>query len=194
MALIDDYRRGECQRLHDNARREAATLLRQARREARARVHRAVLRERETAASRIRAAQVALEARRRVSRQRRNMALLAAAWPRLAPALRERWQAVEGRRVWVHAALEEALRQLPVGRWRIRHPQDWPPDERSRVAAELEQRLGAAPELLYDETLEAGLVFQSGSGTLDASLTGLLADREAVEARILAVLGGGTPS
>ena len=194
LGLVEDFRRAECQRLREKARREAATLLRQARQEARARVHRAIMRERETAASRIRAAQAALEARRRVSRQRRSMALLAAAWPRLAPALRARWQTVDGRRTWVDAALRQALQQLPAGHWKIRCPQGWPQDERDDVVVGLTQRLGEAPELLSDATVEAGLVIESGAACLDASLKGLLADRESIEARILAALDEDTPS
>ncbi len=194
LGLVDDYRQAECRRLHDEARRKAATLLRQARRKARARIHRAIMQERETAASRIRAAQAALEARRRVSLQRRNLAMLAAAWPRLAPALRARWQTVDGRRTWVDAALGQALRQLPAGRWRIWYPEGWPRDERDGVFAGLAQRLGEAPEFLSDAAVEAGLVFESGAARLDASLKGLLEDREAIDARILAVLDEGASS
>ena len=83
-----------------------------------------------------------------------------------------------------------ALGSLPAGAWTLRHPPGWPPAEQQAVREELGRELGAEPQCRGDAGIEAGLIIDSGGACLDGSLQGLLADRQRLEARLLALLAG----
>ena len=190
LAVLQEHRASECARLRAEAEKEASELLGDARREARRRVHNAAVRERERAAMRIRAAQAELNTRRREHQQRLGWALLRDAGEQLEQALLGRWREADARRSWVEAALGRALAQLPAGPWAVHHPADWPEAERSAFLEVLASRgQNIAVNFRPDQAVQAGLVITSARTSLDASVRGLLADREATEAELLARLG-----
>jgi hypothetical protein len=77
---------------------------------------------------------------------------------------------------------------LPQGAWSIHHPADWPPGERDALLDRLEVSLGARPRALADAGLSAGLRVCVDATCLDGSLEGMLAERTAIESRLLAEL------
>ena len=192
LAVLEEHRSSECARLQAEADKEASELLRDARSQARQRVHRAVVRERERAAMRIRAAQAELNTRRREHQQRLGWALLRVARGQLEQALVERWGQLDARRAWVEATLGRALARLPAGSWTVRHPADWPEAERSAFLEDLASRgEDIAVGFLPDQAIRAGIIISSASTSLDASVRGLLSDRQATEAELLARLAEG---
>ncbi len=192
LAVVEAYRSAECERLRTEAEKEAAGLLLEARREARRRVHRAAQRERERAAVRIRTARAELDTRRREHQQRLGWALLEVALGQLEQALLERWGQADTRRLWIEVALEWALARLPAGPWTVRHPPGWPEAERTAFHRALASKsrdrgVGFQP----DEAVRAGLIISSDRTSLDASVQGLFADRQAIEAELLALMADG---
>ena len=159
------------------ARSEAARLLREARAEARRSVHRSCEDARRHARERIAAAQASLETARRLAAQRRHAALLVEGWQALPGALVERWRQDDTRAAWVAHALDDALRALPRHRWRVTHAPGWPADERGAFAARVVAATGELPELSEDATLRAGITIADDGTSIDATLTGLVADR-----------------
>ena len=109
----------------------------------------------------------------------------------LPPALRRRvWRIVAAaRRQWVDAAVAEAANVLAPGGWRIVHAPGWPADERDALAARLPCGHGSGVEFTEHAGLGAGLRIVAGRNVVDATLAGLLADREAIGARLLGDLG-----
>ncbi len=189
LALVEEYRAAECDRLRSEAETEAGALLRAARREARQRVRRAVERARERAALRIRGAEAELDTRRREHRQRLGWALLRVARGQLEEVLISRWRRVNSRRVWIEAAVGRALASLPAGPLVVAHPPDWPEAERSGLRSTLVSRTrDRAVKFQIDPGLRAGIIISSGATSLDASVLGLLADTQAVDAELLAGL------
>jgi len=188
LGVVDEYRDRECRMVVERAQYEADALARRAHREARQRVHQIVVAERQRATAAIRAAQAELQTARRHYRRRRDLALLDLAWPRLEAALRRRWEESEPRRQWVDDLVGAAIRRLPAGPWTLSHPPSWPATERDAVAAQVTAGGGEPPALIADEEIGAGLVIISGTTTLDGSIAGLLADRSAVAARLLALI------
>jgi len=189
LAVVEAYRSAECMRLRAEAEKEAAGLLLEARREARRRVRRAAQRERERSAVRIRTAQAELDTRRREHQQRLGWALLEVALGKLEQALLERWGQADTRRLWIKVTLERALTRLPSGPWVVRHPLGWPEAERiafNHALASNSQDQGV--DFKADEAVRAGLIVSSGRTSLDASVQGLFADREAIEAELLALM------
>jgi hypothetical protein len=222
LTLVESYRNQECREAIDKARAEAAEVLRRAWRRERDHLHTSVEAERSRARALIQAARAERTTRERTSGDRLNADLLALAWPHLRALLAARWRDAVGRDAWVAVALGQALEALPAGSWTVRHAPDWVAPEAAgpcvAVVAKLRARLAAKPQakssdgevaalrFLADPTLAAGLIVKGGAAVLDASLDGLMADRQQLEARFLALLatrddghvsdsrdGGGSP-
>jgi len=194
LGVVDEYRDRECRMVVERAQYEADALALRAHREARQRVHQIVAAERQRATTAIRAAQAELQTARRHYRRRRDLALLDLAWPRLEAALQRRWEEPEPRRQWVDDLVGAALQRLPAGPWTLTHPPSWPAAERDAVVAQVAAACGQPPGLIADEGIGAGLLITGGTTTLDGSIAGLLADRSAVAARLLALVEEDRPS
>ena len=70
----------------------------------------------------------------------------------------------------------------------MRHGLDFRAEDCNTLLARVNAHLPHPPVLVTDPDVTAGLIIECGGARLDASATGLLADREAVEARLLALV------
>jgi hypothetical protein len=190
LRLVEEQRDAACRRILAEAGQSARDLLRQTHRKERAHLHRRVLEERARIHARIQAVEAERVTRERREQARSSAGVLEQAWPLLQLGLQRRWETAEGRRRWVGRCLREALGSLPAGPWIVRHAPGWPVAEQQAAREQLAEALGVEPQLRNDPTLEAGLVVDSGGACLDGSLRGLLADRQRLEARLLALLAG----
>lgn len=192
LKLVGQYRDEACRRQLEEARAQAARLLQQTFARERAHLHAQITAERERARERIEAVLADRETRTRRSGERASAELLAAAWPRLEAALVERWQSVGGRRGWAEHHLRLAQQRLPPaqhdGHWVVRHAPEWTEAERGALSACLALGLEHQPRFIADGELVAGLTIACCGAVLDASLAGLLRDRNALEARLLALI------
>jgi hypothetical protein len=192
LKLVAEHRDEACRRLIAEAEQSARELLRQTHRRQRAHLHRRVLEERARIHARIQAVEAERVTRERREQARSSAGVLEQAWPLLQAGLQRRWQDAEGRRRWVERCVRDALGALPSGAWTVRHAPGWPAAEQQAVREELTRTLGVEPQLRGDLSIEAGLIIDSGGACLDGSLGGLLADRQRLEARLLALLAGET--
>jgi hypothetical protein len=192
LKLVAEQRDETCRRLIAEAERSARELLRQTHRKQRAHLHRRVLEERARIHARIQAVEAERVTRERRQQARSSAGVLEQAWPLLQAGLQRRWQDGEGRRRWVQRCVREAVGALPAGPWTVRHAPGWTAAEQQAVRDELTRLLGVEPQLRSDAGIEAGLIIDSGGACLDGSLDGLLADRQRLEARLLALLAGET--
>jgi hypothetical protein len=189
LALVEAYRAGKCGAILAAARAEADAIVAQAHSAARTRMRTAFAEERERVATRVAAALANLETRRRIARQQRSAALLAAAWERLPAALFARWHDARDRRRWVNGVVGAAQRALPHAAWQVTHASGWPVDERDALAAELRAAPGVAVSFIEDPCVRCGLRIAAGHNVVDATQEGLLADRADIGARLLDLLG-----
>jgi len=191
LKLVEGYRSQECREAIDKARAEAAEILRRAWRREREHLHASVQAERSRARALIQAAQAERATRERASGDRQNAVLLAEAWPRLRALLLARWRDPAGRETWLARALDQARKSLPPGPWTVRHAPDWgAPEAAGPSLAVVAGPKGECRALrfLADSGIAAGLIIEGGAAVLDASLDGLVADRQRLEARFLALL------
>ena len=191
-ALLDlveaDRARRSAQILGD-AQGRAATLLAQAHGDARARMRQAFAEQRQRRDERIAEAQARLATQRRLHEQQRSAALLHLAWQQLPAALLARWQQPAGRAAWVAHVLGAAQMRMPRSGWRVLHAPDWPAAEQQAFAAAVEAAGGVAssdaPRFVADPAIRAGLKVVAGGNLIDGTADGLLAERAAIEARLL---------
>ena len=186
--VVERDRAARCEAILAEARAAADALLAQARERARHRVHEAFAEERMRARSALAAARADLHTRRRLHEQRRVESLLALGWQRLPDVLKARWSDAAARARWVEHACASAAALLPQGPWHIAHGAGWPDAERVALATRLQCELGAAPRIEPAEHIDAGLRIAAAGNVVDATLAGLLADREEIGSRLVGLL------
>lgn len=187
LKLVADASRKDCEAIMAEADREARELTGAAHRAARRRMHENVLEIRQIMRREVNQAQAALETARRQHQQRCDFTLLEASWPLLREALARRWHDTAGRGHWIESLLQEAQRALPAGPWDVHHPADWPAAEREQLAAQLASA-GVTPAFSVDRAVSAGLRLCAHGACLDGTAEAILADRAAIQARLLAKL------
>jgi hypothetical protein len=219
LALVEDYRARRCAALIEPAQEQAQAILRAARAEGRRRVHAAIGELRQRLAAEVGAAQARLATERRLAEQRQAMLLLGAAWSELREALRRRWRDPAARALWIESQLQRALRVLsheqhaaaaaagsvgaapPAERhrddsWHIEYAADWPAAERDSLVGRVAEAGVTVASALAREDTDGGLRIRAGANVVDATIDGLLADRAAIEGRLLDLLRaapGGPP-
>jgi len=189
LRLVESDAQARCREIAARAQREAHSLRRVAHAGARERMRRHVqelkaLRDRETGRAR-----AALATAHRQQQQRGDRTLLETGWALLRAALARRWQEPAGRRRWIDYLTQRALARLPRGQWTLVCPAGWDRAEREALGKPLTTALGMTPEWKEDRGITAGLRLCAGGACLDGTLDGLLVDRAAVEALLLAELG-----
>jgi hypothetical protein len=187
LQLIDQYREDECRKLQRQTRDTVAHILAEARAEARTRLRRAIVAERQRQQLRLGHAQANLVTQRRRHDQTRLRRLLHQAWALLGPELGERWRDQTWRRQWVKVCARQAAVLLSDGDWRVEHPPLWDASDRDVFLDALANRVSRAPSFAPNPALTAGLVIQAERVVLDLSDAGLLADRSLIESRLLAL-------
>ena len=177
---------GRCREIESAAARKADQLLTDTRQRMRERVHRAVTEERQRRETALMECRHRIETagRRRVQEHYRTF--LQNAMPLLRAELEQRWTDAGTRRSWCEMLLAEAADKLPPDRWTIEHPGDWSGSDTRGLEQAFAARELPAPEFVEDADIAAGLRARLGSACLDATLDGLMTNRDAVEARLLA--------
>jgi exonuclease VII large subunit len=186
LAVVEQRRSEHCREVLDKAQQQAQQLVKQAYRDARQRMHR----ELDDIRQKLRQQMVSVVARRQTrKRQRRQQAdeeLLTTSWLNLHEALLHRWGDSVMRRRWVDDLVNQAASVLVDSHWLIEHPFDWPAQERSALQLRLQKQLAHAPHFEVKSTIAAGLRICAGGACVDGSADGLLRERLAIEAVLLA--------
>ena len=183
--LVETDRQRRCEAIRHDAEKSSSATRASARDQAIERLRIAFKDERELREQKLAAAQAKLQTHRRLHEQRRATALLDAGWQRLPDVLCRRWTAAPFRKCWVSRVVTEARANLRPGTWRIAHAEPWPREEREALGATLTEELGASPQFSADAAIRAGLKVSCGANVVDGTLSGLLADRVDIAARLL---------
>lgn len=186
--LIEADRARQVAQITGEARSRADAQRAQSRAESLARLRQAFDEQRKRRDEALAAAQARLATQRRLHGQQRVAALLQLAWQRLPLELSGLWKQPEARAAWVAQTVASARLRLPPGTWRVQHAAGWPEAEQQACAAELAAISGAAPQFQADAAIAAGLKIGVDGNVIDGTLAGLLADRAAIEARLLRLL------
>ncbi len=175
-----------CGEIRAQATEQAATVVRDAFATARTHVKTAIAAERRLMQQHYVEVDAHLASRRRQQAQQRDSLLLNKARARLREVLLARWQQPELRLQWQRHAAQQANAWLPQARrWRVEHATGMDESECLGLKAMLRREGTAAIEFEPNPALEAGLRIHAKGVVLDTSLDGLLADRAALDARLL---------
>ncbi|HRP95955.1 MAG TPA: hypothetical protein PL143_06860 [Rhodocyclaceae bacterium] len=184
--IVHSHEREQRAAILARAREDSKRIVGEAHRQARTRVSEYVLELKRHMRREFARAQAALETQRRRQRLRTDLALLEAGWTQLYDELIRRWSDPAGRAAWVEMVVSQALTLLPARRWEIVHPERWRRAEREALAGRLERELGHTPAFVACADIRAGVRIRVDGASVDGTLEGLLRDRVAIEAWLLA--------
>ncbi len=183
--LTDDRER-RCAVLRAAAESQAMQIVRAARNEARNNVHKAVAQERTRMDLGMRqaAARADIEASRR--ERQKSQELLQQLWASIADALERRWRDPATRRAWIDAVIGQAGALLSGRAWLIEGGSDWTEQERGEFTERARRQGAGTVEWSLHAGVPAGLKIRAGGVCVDATVPGLLAQRNTIEAAFLA--------
>jgi hypothetical protein len=165
---------------------QLATLASGARAEARRLLRAAAHDKRERVRERAREALAEVEAQRRRSGFGVERRLIDEALAALPAALERRWRDAALRRAWWLGAVRVAAARLVARDWQVAIA--GPLDEPERAALAAAAATCGARVAFTASAARAGLAISAGASVVDATPAGLLADRSAIAARLLALL------
>jgi hypothetical protein len=188
LARVHDAARRARWELESDADAQVRAIVADARHRARATVRAAAREKRERVADRCRRARAAAETHDRAASFAREAHVARTVRAALPAALERRWREAATRREWCRAALSVAARMLIAREWRLSIAAGATADDRATLTNDA--ALAGIAVHVCDACVErAGLRIDGGRVTVDASVAGLLADTDAIEARALALLG-----
>jgi len=188
--VVAQHRDENCAAIRASAQAEAQALVRSAWHEARERLHNDNAETRRRIEHQLTSHAAQLQTRRRQQRQADDEVLLVTVRGALQAALLQRWQQPASRQQWCEALVSAAVTTLDGKVWTIEHPADWPMSEHRALLARVESLCGKTPRLQANADISAGLRICAGGTCMDATLDGLLRDRQRIEADLLAVCTG----
>jgi hypothetical protein len=175
-----------CAALRAAANSQAHQIVCSARAEALANLRKAIAQERTRIDQGLKDAEARVELEILRHAQQESRTLLEHLWAESGEALERRWRDAGERRMWIEAALAEAGTLLAGRAWSVEHGAGWSDSERGELEAQARHQGSSAVELREESSVQAGLRVRAESVCIDATILGLLARREDVEAAFLA--------
>ena len=188
--VVTQHRDEKCAAIRTNAQAEARALLRTAWREARERMHNDNVETRRRLDHALASHEAQQQTRARQQRQVDDSVLLVAARTALQAALLQRWQQPASRQQWCEALVNAAVTTLDGKAWTVEHPADWPMSEHDALLQHINSLCGKPPRLQAKADISAGLRICADGTCMDATIEGLLHDRERIDAELLALCTG----
>ena len=185
--VLTQHRDEKCAAIRANAEAEARALLRTAWREARQRMHSENAETRRRVEQALASHEAQQQTRARQQRQADDGVLLVAARTALQASLLQRWQQPASRQQWCEALVNAAATTLDGKAWTVEHPADWPMSEHDELLQHITSVCGKTPRLQAKADISAGLRICADGTCMDATIEGLLHDRERIDAELLAL-------
>ncbi len=188
--IVQAYQQEQCEALLSEAQRESQGVIRQAYQLARRNMHEDL----ELTRRHIRDTMAAARAKQHTLMMQQNhtaaSSFLEQCWQALQPSLCARWQQPDCRRQWLAKILATATAVLPAADWLIEHPTDFSAQEQQQLREQAQALADVTPDLRSTPDITAGIRISADGASVDGSLHGLLSDRTALEALLLASASG----
>jgi hypothetical protein len=186
LSVVVESREKRCQQVRDDARQQARAIVRLAYSKGRVRMHHHIDALREKYRVRVTAAIARNQTLLRRQHQKEDRATLDVAWPLLREAMLALWDDPVSRHKWLDAAIASASAGLREHGWRIEHPPGLSAGDIKRINLALGHEKGRRHELSACDDIEAGIRIIARGTVIDATLNGLLQQKTAIEARMIA--------
>jgi hypothetical protein len=182
---VTEDRERRCALLRAAAHSQAQQIVRTARADARRSVHNSVSQERGRMEFGMRQATARADIEVRHQEQQTTRVLLGQMWAAIAAVLERRWREPALRRAWTEAALRQAGTLLAGRAWLIESGTQWTEQERAQLLQQAQSRGAGSVTFALQAAMPPGLTIRAERVCVDASVPGLLAQRDAIEAAFL---------
>lgn len=186
LGVVVESREKRCHEMRENAQQQATQIIRQSYSKGRIRMHHHINALREKVRARVTAAIARNQTLLRRQHQKEDRAILDVAWPLLREAMLALWNDPASRQRWLDAAITSASTGLRAHDWRIEHPPSLSHADIKRIKQASAQGSSRGPELSACDDIEAGIRIITKGAVIDATLEGLLRQKTAIEARMIA--------
>ena len=194
LGVVFESRDKRCQQVRDDAQQQARSIVRLAHSKGRVRMHHHIDALREKYRVRVTAAIARNQTLLRRQHQKEDRAMLELAWPLLREAMLALWDDTVSRHKWLDAAIASASAGLREHGWRIEHPAGLSDGDIKRINLASGHEKGRGLELSACGDIEAGIRIIARGTVIDATLNGLLQQKTAIEARMIARIRQGAAS
>ena len=96
------------------------------------------------------------------------------------------WKDTGSRRDWLHAAIQSASSRLREKEWHIEHPLDMSEEEKKSIKHAVVHNKAKGFKLVACDDIEAGIRIIRNGTVIDATLDGLLKQKNTIEATMIA--------
>ncbi|MEP6884828.1 MAG: hypothetical protein ABJC66_08765 [Gammaproteobacteria bacterium] len=179
-------REQRCTALRNAADLQAHQIVAAARTLASANVRNAIIEERSRIEQGLRQATARAEIEARKDEQRESQVLLQRMWLDVADVIERRWSDLAQRQAWIEGAVAVAAILLAGRPWRIESDPSWTDSERGRWSKYAVDKGAGAVEWTSSSSVHAGLKIRTDFACIDATVPGLLVQRDAIESAFLA--------
>ncbi len=194
LGVVVENRETRCLELRESAQQQAKAIVRQAYSKGRIRMHHHIDALREKYRVRVTAAIARNQTLLRRQHQKEDRAILDVAWPLLREAILALWNDPVSRHKWLDAAITSASAGLREHGWRIEHPPGLSDGDIKRINLASGREKDRSLELSACDDIEAGIRIIARGTVIDATLNGLLQQKAAIEARMIARIRQGAAS
>lgn len=193
LEVIESNRKKRCDEQYEKARAQASEIVGKAYARGRIRLGRHVSELRQKYRVQTSFAHARNQTLMRQQHQHADRSILDIAWPMLHEAMQDLWDMPETRKAWLDAAVNSAVCRLPGKHWLVEHPPDMEKGE--RTALKQGARIPAATRIRFSvrQDIEAGVRILVDDTVVDATLSGLLHDRQSIEGRLITMIRNAMP-
>lgn len=184
--VVTESRNKRCAKAHEDAQEQVNEIMRQAHAQCRKRMHRHVNILREKYRVRSSSAYARNQTLLRNQHQKADRAVLDVAWPVLREAMQALWDKPISRGEWVDAAIANASDSLLGHAWSVEYPRGINDEELKMLKQKVARSQGSEPRLVAKDDIVAGIRITVDGTVSDATLDGLLNQKEAIEASMIA--------
>ena len=194
LGVVVESREKRCQQVRDDAYQQAKEITKLAHTKGRTRMHHHIVALREKYRLRVSSANARNQTLLRQQHHKEERAILDVAWPQLREAMLTLWKHPDSRRNWLEAAIASASSRLKLQGWHIEHPQDLSEADIKWIEHTHIHGKGGAARLVASDDIDAGIRIVLNGTVIDATLEGLLKQKTAIEATMLARIKHGSAS
>ena len=194
LGIVVESREKRRQQVRDDAQQQAKEITRLAYTKGRTRMHHHIDALREKYRVRVTAATARNQTLLRRQHQKEDRATLDVAWPLLREAMLVLWKDPDSRRNWLEAAIASASSSLKQQDWHIEHPQDLSEADVKWIKHTHIHGKGREGKLVASADIDAGIRIILNGTVVDATLDGLLKQKTAIEAILIARIKQGAAS
>jgi len=194
LGIVVESREKRCQQMRDDAQQQAKEITRLAYTKGRTRMHHHIDALREKYRVRVTAATARNQTLLRRQHQKEDRATLDVAWPLLREAMLVLWKDPDSRRNWLESAIASASSSLKQQDWHIEHPQDMDEADVKWIKHTHIHGKDRGGKLIASADIDAGIRIILNGTVIDATLDGLLKQKTAIEAILIARIKQGAAS